>query len=102
VPTDAEPHDEDSPRAAVAVPDWASPPGDTLLEFAAERGWDTAHLARQLRLGVPETRALLAGDLPIDAALADQLAVVTGSSSEFWTMREAGYRSGRGDAAAGG
>jgi HTH-type transcriptional regulator/antitoxin HigA len=73
-------------------PDWASPPGDTLLDALDERGWSQAELAQRLGVTPKHVSELVRGKAPLSAPLAGALARVIGSTPEFWLTREALYR----------
>ena len=76
------------------APDWVSPPGETILDIAEERGWTLADLARRLCLDWTEeyVRQLVSGEVPLDADVALRLARELGGTVEFWLAREASYR----------
>jgi len=78
--------------SAPFAPDWVSPPGETILDIAEERGWTQAELA--LRLGYTEKHVsqLINGkaQLSVDAAL--RLERVLGSTADFWLNREANFQ----------
>ena len=73
-------------------PDWASPPGDTIMDLMVEEGIDDISLSILLGVDVEELRLLLEGKLPITEDLAQLLAHVLGSTEGFWLRREANYR----------
>lgn len=79
------------PRDAFA-PDWASPPGDTILDLIEERGWTQIELADRLGYTEKHVSLLINGKvaLTVDAAL--RLERVLGSSLDFWLNREANYQ----------
>jgi plasmid maintenance system antidote protein VapI len=64
-------------------PDWASAPGETILDFLDERGMtpDAAGL----------TSELIRGETRIDATLARRLTEVLGGSEQFWLNRDRQY-----------
>lgn len=76
-------------------PDWTSPPGDTIRDLLREQGKDARWLAR--RIGRPEVliHRLLVGSEPINADLAADLAIVLGSTQQFWLTRDQQYRTVR-------
>ena len=73
-------------------PDWVSPPGDTILDAAEERGWTQVELG--LRLGYSEKHMsqLINGKVPLSIDAALRLERVLGSTAEFWLAREAQYQ----------
>jgi plasmid maintenance system antidote protein VapI len=75
------------------VPDWVSPPGDTIADIVGERELDAAEVAKQLGLSEPEFGDLLLGATLTDE-LAEKLAAVLGGTAQFWRTREQQYRDG--------
>lgn len=75
------------------LPDWASPPGETIADILAERQVSVADLAE--RLGEPATfvHDLLVGKAHITNDVAEGLARALGPSAAFWRVREEQYRS---------
>lgn len=73
-------------------PSWASPPGETILELAQRKGLTQAVVASALGVAENELPRVLDGDLSIDEARAEKLAVQIGASPRFWLAREAQYR----------
>ena len=53
------------------APDWVSPPGDSILDIAEERGWTQAELAQRLGYTEKHVSQLINGKVPlsVDAAL---------------------------------
>jgi HTH-type transcriptional regulator/antitoxin HigA len=78
--------------SAPFAPDWVSPPGETILDIAEERGWTQAELA--LRLGYTEKHIslLINGKVPLSMDAALRLERVLGSTADFWLAREANYQ----------
>lgn len=74
------------------APDWVSPPGETILDIAEERGWTQAELARRLGCTEEHVGQLIKGEVPLDADVALRLARELGGTVEFWLAREANYR----------
>lgn len=79
-------------RGAPFEPDWASPPGDTILELLEQLGWTREELARRLCCGVERTDRLIDGNEVLTENDARQLSSVLGSNMEFWLTREKRYR----------
>jgi HTH-type transcriptional regulator/antitoxin HigA len=73
--------------------DWASPPGETLLELLEERRMSQRDLARRTGLSPKHVNKLLHGLVPLSADVAVRLERVTGVPANFWNRREANYRS---------
>lgn len=72
-------------------PRWASPPGETIMQAAADRGIDDTKLASELGLALPQLTELFAGVLPITLGLAETLSATVGATREFWITRDAQY-----------
>ena len=73
-------------------PDWASPPGDTIVDFMEEKDWTKAELARRLGFSTKHLNQLIKGDISITHETALRLERVLGSTTNFWLNREAKYR----------
>ena len=78
--------------AAPFAPDWASPPGATLLDMIEELGWPQAELAHRLGYSIRHVKQLIKGKIPLTEDVAERLARVVGSTVGFWLAREATYR----------
>ena len=74
------------------LPNWASPPGETISDFLEDQGLTDSDLARQIDLSADQVRSLLRGAYPLTQNLAYQLADSLGGSSSFWLAREVQYR----------
>lgn len=74
------------------VPDWVSPPGETLEDIMEEKELTTDVVMSRLGLSIEQVDNLLTGDLAIDAELALKLADRIGGTVDFWLRREALYR----------
>lgn len=72
-------------------PRWASPPGETIEQAAADRGLSNSELATRLGLAAQELADLFVGSLPITLSLAETLSATVGASREFWITRDAQY-----------
>ena len=73
-------------------PDWASPPGDTILDLLEELGWTREEFARRICYSLEHANRLISGDAPLTKDAALRLSCVLGSNEEFWLRREAHYR----------
>ena len=73
-------------------PDWVSPPGDSILDLAEERGWTQAELAQRLGYTEKHISQLIHGKVPLSVDAAFRLERVLGSSADFWLAREANYQ----------
>ena len=79
-------------RNAPFEPDWASPPGDTILDLLEQLGWTREELAHRLCCSVERTDRLIDGNTALTEDDALRLSSVLGSSIEFWLTREEHYR----------
>ena len=73
-------------------PDWASPPGDTIVDLMEERDWSQAELARRLGFSTGYLNQLINGSVSITNDTALRLERVLGATANFWLNREANYR----------
>jgi HTH-type transcriptional regulator/antitoxin HigA len=73
-------------------PDWVSPPGESVLDIAEERGWTQAELAQRLGYSEKHVSQLINGKVPLSVEAAMRLERVLGSTAEFWLTREANYQ----------
>ena len=74
------------------APDWVSPPGESILDMAEERGWTQAELAQRLGYTEKHTSQLINGKVPLSLDAAQRLERVVGGTVEFWLAREANYQ----------
>lgn len=74
------------------TPDWALPPGESILDLAEERGWTQAELAQRLGYSEKHVSQLINGKVPITVDAAQRLERVVGSTMEFWLNLEANYQ----------
>lgn len=74
------------------APDWVSPPGESILDMAEERGWTQAELAQRLGYTEKHTSQLINGKVPLSLDAAQRLERVVGGTVEFWLTREANYQ----------
>lgn len=74
------------------MPDWISPPGETIEDILEERGWSKAELAERTGFTPKHVNELIKGRAPISPDAAERLSLVLGSTAEFWLMREAQYQ----------
>jgi len=75
-----------------SIPDWISPPGETILDVLEERGWSQADLAALMDYTPKHISLLLKGEASITEETAMLLKQVLGSTAGFWLEREAQYR----------
>lgn len=74
-------------------PNWASPPGETILSIMRAREIPVYRLCELVGLAEHEALRLLSGKHPIDANLAKRISAKLGSTPRFWTERERRYQS---------
>jgi HTH-type transcriptional regulator / antitoxin HigA len=74
------------------TPDWISPPGETIADLIAERGWSQVELAKRLGYSTKHISLLINGKAPLTEETALKLENALGSSASFWLNREAQYR----------
>lgn len=84
--------DEAVDTGSAFAPDWASPPGDTILDLLEERGWTQQQLADRLGYSLKHVNQLVKGKVPLTDDAAVRLQNVLGVSIGFWLKREALYR----------
>ncbi len=74
------------------IQDWASPPGETILDILEERGWSQSELAEKTGYTQKHISQLVEGNASISEGIALKLESVLGSTADFWLHREAQYR----------
>jgi HTH-type transcriptional regulator/antitoxin HigA len=73
------------------LPDWVSPPGDTMTDLMEKLNLTVADFAAHLDWPLEKTRALLRGEVRITLTLAHKLSELFGASAEFWVTRDEHY-----------
>ena len=73
-------------------PDYAVPPGETLVELLDETGMTQTELARRLGVSVKHVNQVIRGGASISAEFALGLEKVLGATADFWLNREGQYR----------
>ncbi len=74
------------------VPDYVSPPGETLLETIDSLGMSLGELAERTGNSSQTMAEIIDGKAAITAEMASQLERVLGVPASFWTSRETQYR----------
>lgn len=74
------------------TPDYAVPPGATLLDHIKERKLDVPTFCRQYKLDTGLIQQVITGKAVVTEEIAADLALATGSSKDFWIRRENHYR----------
>lgn len=77
------------------LPDWASPPGETLADLLEERSMTQTELAERLGVSLKHVNRIIKGAASVSAELALGLEKVFGASAAFWMTREAQYQADR-------
>lgn len=73
-------------------PDYAIPPGETLVEVLAERGMSQADLARRTGLSTKHINQIVLGTATLSAETALRFEFVTGVPAQVWTALESAYQ----------
>lgn len=74
------------------LPDYVSPPGETLLETIEALGMPQAQLAERTGRSKKMINEIIKGKAPITPKMAIELERVTGVTTSFWNNRERNYR----------
>jgi len=83
------------PERCRYAPDYALPPGGTLVEVLSERGMSQAELARRAGLSAKHVNQIVLGTAALSAETALRLERVTGVPASVWTELEADYQVAR-------
>lgn len=81
-----------TPESLNYRPDYAVPPGETLLEVLADRGMTQVELARRMSRPKKTINEIIKGKAALTAETALQLEIVLGVPAGFWLDRESRYR----------
>lgn len=73
------------------LPNWASPPGDSIQEGLEHREMSVEDFSRRVGLTLEETKDLLKGNFRILPEHAEKLAEYLGGTPMFWMRRDAQY-----------
>lgn len=79
----------------IYAPDYAVPPGETLIEVLEERGLSQAELARRAGLSAKHVNQIVNNRAPISVEVAIVLERVTGVSDHVWNNLESRYQERR-------
>ncbi len=74
------------------ISNWASPPGDTIVDILENRGLTQDDLAKYLGLPLEQIPPLISGNTPMTRSLAEGLGKYFGIPFEFWLRREMQFR----------
>jgi HTH-type transcriptional regulator/antitoxin HigA len=79
-------------NSATFLPDWASPPGETILDLMNEKAWTQVELAQKLGYTLKQLKLMIEGKVSLTEDTALRLEQVLGSTVNFWLNREVKYR----------
>ncbi|WP_109040714.1 ImmA/IrrE family metallo-endopeptidase [Azospira sp. I13] len=79
-------------NSLVFSPNWASPPGDTIVSILEERDLSLESFFSQLGYSREYSKKLISGLVEIDQEIASDLSRTLGASKIFWLTRESQYR----------
>lgn len=74
------------------MPNWASPPGQTITQLMAKANVSRHELALKMDMTTNQAAALIAGVSKLTKETAEKLATVFGGSPEFWLSRDRQFR----------
>lgn len=74
------------------APDWASPPGESIIDILEERGWSQSELAQRLGYTEKHVSLLVNGKVALSMDAALRLERVLGSTADFWLALETNYQ----------
>jgi Zn-dependent peptidase ImmA (M78 family)/plasmid maintenance system antidote protein VapI len=73
------------------VPDWFSPPHETIIELLTSRQIPRTYFAEMLEVSQNDANAILLGEIGIQKPLAEKLHTALGGSTDFWLQRQAQF-----------
>ena len=76
----------------IFIPQYISPPGDTIADRLDELKWTVKQLAVTMWMTEEHVEQLILGISGIDAVTAYRLSLAIGSTQAFWMKRESQYR----------
>ena len=76
-------------------PNYVSAPGDTIIDCLENMGKSLEEFTKEIGLSKEDVDLLIVGKLEIDKALAQKLAIIIGSTENFWIKRDLQYRKGK-------
>lgn len=75
-----------------ARPNFAVPPGESILEMMENMGITHSDLALKLDITIESLDEIIKGKQPINKDIATNLEQITGVSSDLWLDLETGYK----------
>ncbi|WP_412476760.1 ImmA/IrrE family metallo-endopeptidase [Flavobacterium sp. TBRC 19031] len=79
-------------NSSIFSPNWASNPGNTIIDILNERNISLENFAIQMGSTVSQVEKIVNGNVPINFDIANQLEINLGASAEFWIARDNQYR----------
>lgn len=79
-------------KSTIFSPNWASNPGNTIIDILNERNVSLENFAIQMGSTVSQVEKLVNGNVPICFDTANQLEINLGATAEFWVTRDTQYR----------
>jgi HTH-type transcriptional regulator/antitoxin HigA len=79
-------------KSTIFSPNWASNPGNTIIDILNERNVSLEKFAIQMESTISQVEKLINGNVPISFDIANQLEINLGASAEFWVNRDVQYR----------
>jgi HTH-type transcriptional regulator/antitoxin HigA len=80
------------PELGSFVPDWISPPGDTIADILQRQKLSPVEFAQRIGRTASDAISLIRGTTEIDKQTAKRLSSTLGASETFWLNRERQYR----------
>jgi HTH-type transcriptional regulator/antitoxin HigA len=74
------------------LPDWASPPGETIADILHAREISHGDFGMAMGYSADEVARLISGEDRIDIEVAEKLESIFGAPRTFWMRREHYYR----------
>lgn len=74
------------------LPNWISPPGETILDILHAKNLTLGEFAKQVGYNIKFTNSLLRGTEVLTPVIAKKLELLLGGSKSFWINRESQFR----------
>lgn len=74
------------------LPDWVSPPGETIVDILNERRIPIAEFSKRLGRSLEDVEKIISGKYRLTSSIACQLEQELGATAKFWEVRESQYR----------
>lgn len=79
-------------KSSTFLPNWASNPGNTIIDILNERNISLENFAIQMGSTINHIEKLINGNVPISFDIANQLELNIGATADFWVARDSQYR----------